>query len=124
MDIIDYTTIARRRLRLLVGVPLVVALIVLGVTFLSAPEFKSTATVGATTLVGGPENSFNGPQGPNQFTAAFAAMAGMPEVARKVSDSTGWFPYLEQILEVRILFAMAQQDLDLSKTNWLLLKTE
>ena len=28
MDIIDYTTIARRRLRLLVGVPLVVALIV------------------------------------------------------------------------------------------------
>ncbi len=89
MDIIDYTTIARRRLGLLVGVPLVVALIVLGVTFLSAPEFKSTATVGATTLVGGPENSFNGPQGPNQFTAAFAAMAGMPEVARKVSDSTG-----------------------------------
>ncbi|MBK9725740.1 MAG: hypothetical protein U0Q14_07545 [Dermatophilaceae bacterium] len=89
MEIIDYLSLARRRLRILIGVPLVAALLVFAWTFLRPAEYKSTATVNTATLVGGESNSFNGPQGPNQFVAAYAAAVNMPKVAKAVSDATG-----------------------------------
>ncbi len=88
MEIIDYLNIARRRLGILIGVPLIAGLLVGGWTFLRPAQYKSSATVNTATLVGGENNSFNGPQGPNQFVAAYAAAVNQAETARAVAEAT------------------------------------
>ena len=50
MEIIDYLSLARRRLRILIGVPLVAALLVFAWTFLRPAEYKSTATVNLSLI--------------------------------------------------------------------------
>ncbi len=89
MEIIDYLRIARKRLKLLIVVPLLAGLIVTAFVILTPRTYAATAVVGAPALVGGSvSNQYNGSQGVLQYTAAFQATADSPIVLQKVADAT------------------------------------
>lgn len=90
MEIVDYLRVARRRLWVLIGVPLIAA----GVTVylvLSAPAaYTASGTVSAPALIGGStSNQYSGSQAVNQFVAQFQATAQSPMVRSTVHDKTG-----------------------------------
>jgi capsular polysaccharide biosynthesis protein len=88
MEIVDYLRAARRRIALIILIPLVAAGSAAALLFLQKPVYISTATVDPPALVGGPTSQYTGSQGVIQFVAAFQATASGPLVRQKVSAQT------------------------------------
>jgi uncharacterized protein involved in exopolysaccharide biosynthesis len=90
VEIVDYLRIARRRLWVLVGIPLAAAVITTLFVFLSPAQYTATATVSAPALVGGsPGNQFSDSQAVGQFASAFQSTAQGPAIRQSVSAATG-----------------------------------
>lgn len=90
MEIVDYLSIARRRLAILVAVPLLAAAAAGALVLLAPTKWTATTTVSAPALVGGATgNQYTGSQAVSQFAAAFQATAQSPGVRQTVADSTG-----------------------------------
>lgn len=93
MEIVDYLRIVRRRLWLLVGVPLLAAGAAATLVLLSPQQHTATAYVAAPALVGGAAaQQYTGTQAANQFAAAFGAAATSPRVVDEVAADTGVAP--------------------------------
>jgi hypothetical protein len=90
VEIVDYLRIARRRIAVLIAVPLLAAAAA-GALVINAPtRWTATATVSAPALVGGATgNQYTGSQAVSQFAAAFQATAQSPGVRQTVADQTG-----------------------------------
>lgn len=80
MEIADYLRVARRRVAILIAVPLIAAAVAAGYVLLSPATYSATATVSTNALVGGASSPFTGSQGDSRFVAAFAATATGPAV--------------------------------------------
>ncbi|SDZ24994.1 Chain length determinant protein [Micromonospora pattaloongensis] len=90
MEIVDYLRVARRRLWVLVGVPVVAAAAATAIVLLAPQRYAGTAYVAAPALVGGAAaQQFTGVQAANQFVAAFGAAVTAPKVVEQVSADTG-----------------------------------
>ncbi|WP_405109379.1 Wzz/FepE/Etk N-terminal domain-containing protein [Micromonospora sp. NBC_01405] len=90
MEIVDYLRVARRRLWVLVGVPVVAAAVAALVVLLGPQRYTATSYVAAPALVGGTAaQQYTGTQAANQFAAAFAAAVTSPQVVDQVSADTG-----------------------------------
>lgn len=88
MEILDYLRIARRRLALLILIPLLATAAAVGYVLLKPTEYTATGVVSTTSLVNTPWSQYTGPQGATQFIAAFAANATTPAVLKAASAST------------------------------------
>ncbi|NBE84129.1 Wzz/FepE/Etk N-terminal domain-containing protein [Micromonospora rubida] len=90
MEIVDYLRVARRRLWVLVGVPVVATAVAALVVLLGPQRYTATSYVAAPALVGGTAaQQYTGTQAANQFAAAFAAAVTSPQVVDQVSADTG-----------------------------------
>ncbi|MFI0794473.1 Wzz/FepE/Etk N-terminal domain-containing protein [Micromonospora rubida] len=90
MEIVDYLRVARRRLWVLVGVPVVATAVAALVVLLGPQRYTATSYVAAPALVGGSAaQQYTGTQAANQFAAAFAAAVTSPQVVDQVSADTG-----------------------------------
>ncbi|SCL55450.1 Chain length determinant protein [Micromonospora yangpuensis] len=90
MEIVDYLRVARRRLWILLGLPLVAAAVAASVVLLGPDRYAGTSYVAAPALVGGnAAQQYTGTQAANQFAAAFAAAVTSPQVLDQVSTDTG-----------------------------------
>jgi capsular polysaccharide biosynthesis protein len=89
MEIVDYLSVARRRIWILVLIPLVAVVATAGFELLSARTYSATATVSTQALVGGPNSTFAGTQGASQFVAAFSATATGPATLAAASRESG-----------------------------------
>jgi capsular polysaccharide biosynthesis protein len=89
VEIGDYLRVIRRRLWILVLVPVLAAGVV-GAVLLSQPlKYRAVATVAAPALVGGAaDNQYSGPGGVRVFVANFAAALTAPQVVSKVAEQT------------------------------------
>jgi hypothetical protein len=88
VEIIDYLRVARRRLWLLVAVPVLAAGAAAALVLLAPTRYAATAYVAAPALVGG-DSQYSGNQAANQFVAAFGAAVTAPTVLAEVSAATG-----------------------------------
>ncbi len=89
VEIADYLKVARRRLWILILVPLLAAGAALAYGLLSPRTYSSTATVLTPSLVGAQYSQFTGPQAIDQFVSAFAASAADPTVVAQTAKETG-----------------------------------
>ncbi len=90
METVDYLRVARQRLWILAGLPVLAALVAAGVVLLTPAKYAVTAYVAAPALVGGvAAQQYTGTQAANQFVAAFAAAATSPKVIDQVAADTG-----------------------------------
>lgn len=89
MEIIDYLRVARRRLLILVLVPLLAVGIAIASVLLTGTKYTATATLSTAALVGAPSSQFTGTRGPDQFVAAFTAAATGPAVLAAAASDTG-----------------------------------
>jgi capsular polysaccharide biosynthesis protein len=88
METVDYLRVARKRLGLLVGLPVLAALIAVLVVLLTPARYAVTTYVAAPALQSS-GTQFSGSQGANQFVAAFAAATTSPKVIDQVAADTG-----------------------------------
>jgi capsular polysaccharide biosynthesis protein len=89
MEIADYLRVARRRMWVLLGVPILAAAITAALVLLSPTTYTGTATVSAPALVGGAtSNQYTGSQAVNQFVAQYTATSQVPAVLDAVSRDT------------------------------------
>ncbi len=112
MEIIDYLRIIRKRIAVLLLVPLLAAGAAAAYILSSPATYSATATVSTGTLVGG-TGDFTGPQATSQFVAAFSAAATGPSVINAVSDRTGVSP---TDLRAGLLLAQAGASSDMTVT--------
>jgi hypothetical protein len=90
METVDYLRVARERLRILIGLPVLAVAVATAVVLLTPQRYAVTAYVAAPALVGGvAAQQFAGTQAANQFVAAFAAAATSPKVIGQVAADTG-----------------------------------
>ena len=89
MEIADYLKVARRRLWVLVLVPVLAGGAALAYGLLSPRTYSATATVLTPSLVGTQYSQFSGPQAISQFVSAFAASAADPTVVAQTAEETG-----------------------------------
>lgn len=89
MEIVDYLRAARRRIALIILVPLVAAGGAAAILFLQKPVYMATSTIDPPALVGAPTSQYTGAQAFVQFVAAFQATASGPVVRTAVSKHTG-----------------------------------
>ncbi|MFK3980778.1 Wzz/FepE/Etk N-terminal domain-containing protein [Micromonospora sp. NPDC050397] len=93
MEIVDYLRVARRRLWVLVGVPVLATGAATGLVLLAPQQYSGTAVVAAPALVGGATGAqYSGTQAASQFAAAFGAAVTSPRVLADVSGDTGVAP--------------------------------
>lgn len=85
MEIVDYLRAARRRLWLIILLPVLSAMAAASVILVQPTMYVATATVDPPALVGGPTAQYTGAQGVTQFVAAFQATAGGPLVRNAVA---------------------------------------
>ena len=89
MEIGDYLRVIRRRLWVLILVPVLAAGTVAAVVLLQPPRYRAVATVAAPALVGGSAgNQYSGPTGVRVFVANFTAALTAPQVLSKVAAQT------------------------------------
>lgn len=89
MEIADYLRVARRRLWVLLGVPLLAAAVTAYLVMAAPTQYTATSTVSAPALIGGStSNQYTGAQAVNQFVAQFQATANTPAVLDAVSAQT------------------------------------
>jgi hypothetical protein len=92
VEIMDFLKAARRRLLLIILLP-VLSMAVTETLLLTQPTaYSGTAIVDAPALVGGLDSQYTGAQGVNQFVSAFEATASGPVVRHAVLDATGVSP--------------------------------
>jgi capsular polysaccharide biosynthesis protein len=117
METVDYLRVARKRLMILIGLPVLAALVAAAVVLLTPPRYAVTAYVAAPALVGGvAAQQYTGTQAANQFVAAFAAAATSPKVIDQVSADTRVAPAdIRDAVEVKQVGASSQ--LTLTYTN-------
>lgn len=89
MEIADYLRIARRRLWVLILIPLVAGAAATAYVLQSPIEYSAEATLSTTSFVGGPDDQYTGTQAAGQFAAAFTATASGPGVLATASQETG-----------------------------------
>jgi capsular polysaccharide biosynthesis protein len=89
MEIGDYLRVIRRRLWILVLVPVLAAGAVAAVLLLQPVKYRAVATVAAPALVGGSAtNQYSGSGGVRVFVANFTAALTAPQVVSKVVEQT------------------------------------
>ncbi len=117
METVDYLRVARKRLLILIGLPVLAAVVAAAVVLLTPPRYAVTAYVAAPALVGGvAAQQYTGTQAANQFVAAFAAAATSPKVIDQVSTDTRVAPAdIRDAVEVKQVGASSQ--LTLTYTN-------
>jgi Mrp family chromosome partitioning ATPase/capsular polysaccharide biosynthesis protein len=87
VEIGDYLRVIRRRLWVLILVPVLAAGAVAAVVFLQPPRYRAVATVAAPALVGGSaSNQYSGPSGVRVFVANFTAALTTPQVLARVAE--------------------------------------
>lgn len=113
VEIVDYLRVVRRRLWILVGVPVLAAAVAALVVLLAPQQYVGTSYVAAPALVGGTAaQQYTGTQGANQFAAAFSAAVTSPQVVGQVSTDTGVAgERLRDGLQVRQVGASSQLEL-------------
>ncbi|WP_434739779.1 Wzz/FepE/Etk N-terminal domain-containing protein [Micromonospora sp. SH-82] len=90
VEIVDYLRVARRRLWILLGVPLLAASAAALVVLIGPDRYAATSYVAAPALVGGTAaQQYTGTQAASQFAAAFAAAVTAPQVVDQVAGDTG-----------------------------------
>lgn len=117
METVDYLRVARKRLLILIGLPVLAAVVAAAVVLLTPPQYAVTAYVAAPALVGGvAAQQYTGTQAANQFVAAFAAAATSPKVINQVSADTRVAPAdIRDAVDVKQVGASSQ--LTLTYTN-------
>ena len=80
MEIVDYLRIARRRLWILILVPLLAAGGAVALVLQSPPSYSATGYLSTAAIVGGPTNKYTGTKAASDFAAAFSAAAKSPPV--------------------------------------------
>jgi capsular polysaccharide biosynthesis protein len=89
VEIGDYLRVIRRRLWILVLVPVLAAGAVAGVLVSQPVKYRAVATVAAPALVGGAAtNQYGGPGGVKVFVSNFTAALTAPQVVSKVAEQT------------------------------------
>jgi capsular polysaccharide biosynthesis protein len=89
VEIGDYLRVIRRRLWILVLIPVLAAGVVGAVLLWQPLKYRAVATVAAPALVGGAaDNQYSGPGGVRVFVANFAAALTAPQVVSKVAEQT------------------------------------
>jgi capsular polysaccharide biosynthesis protein len=94
VEIADYLRIARRRLWILILVPVLAAGVVAAYVVYKGPSYAATATVAAPAVVGGAQTNssyggYGGSNGIKAFVGNFTAAATAPQIVNKVSAQTG-----------------------------------
>jgi hypothetical protein len=90
VEIVEYLRIARRRLWVLLGVPVLAAGAAAALVLLAPQQYVGTAYVAAPALVGGTAaQQYTGTRAANQFVAAFGAATTAPQVLEEVATDTG-----------------------------------
>lgn len=90
MEIIDYLRIARRRLWVLLVVPVLAGGAVAALVLTGPTSYQARAFVAAPALVGGDSsNQYSGPQGVTTFVNAFIGRATSYPLAMQVQSETG-----------------------------------
>ena len=89
MEIADYLNVARRRLWILLLIPMLAAGAAFAYGKTRPLSYSATATVRTPGLVGTAYSQFNGPQAVGQFVSAFAASASDPFVISETAKATG-----------------------------------
>jgi Mrp family chromosome partitioning ATPase/capsular polysaccharide biosynthesis protein len=90
VEIGDYLRVIRRRLWILILVPVIAAAMVAVMVAVQPPKYRAVATVAGQALVGGSTGSqYSGPAGIRVFVANFTAALTAPQVLGKVSEQTG-----------------------------------
>ncbi len=89
MELIDYLHIARRRLWILILIPLLAVCAAAALALATPAKYTATATVSTTGLVTGSASQFTGTQAVNQFVAAFNATSTGPAVLAEAAKQTG-----------------------------------
>ena len=90
MEISDYLRIIKRRLWILVLVPVLAAGAVAALVLTQPTTYVATATVAAPALVGGSSaNQYSGSNGTKAFVSAFAATATIEQVVDVVAKDSG-----------------------------------
>ncbi|MDG4764906.1 Wzz/FepE/Etk N-terminal domain-containing protein [Solwaraspora sp. WMMD406] len=119
MEIVDYLRVARRRLWLLVGVPVLAAGAAATLVLIAPQQYTATAYVAAPALVGGAAaQQYTGNQAANQFAAAFSAAATSPRVVDEVAADTGIAASrLRSGLSVSQVGASSQMEITYASTN-------
>lgn len=93
MEISDYLRIIRRRLWILILVPLLAGGAVAALQLRQPASYASTATVAAPALVGGSQtNQYTGATGARAFVSNFTAAITAPVIVNKVAAETGVLP--------------------------------
>jgi capsular polysaccharide biosynthesis protein len=93
VEIDSYLGAIRRRIWILVLVPLLAAGAVIAWELLQPPRYQATATVAAPAVVGGPNtNQYSGTNAPRAFVADFSAALTSPLIVNQVADKTGAAP--------------------------------
>lgn len=89
MEVVDYLQLARRRLRIIVAVPLLAAVGVLAHAQFAATSYQAGAYVFAPQALAGAGNQFSGPAGVTEWVNEFSAAAVSPRVVRRVARTSG-----------------------------------
>ena len=116
MEIADYLRVARKRLWVLILIPLLAAGAAVAWVLTSPPEYSATATLSTTAFVGGASNQFTGTQAAPSFAATFTAKATGPAVQAAASEESG-VPVSQLEDGIRVAQNGASSDMTLSFTG-------
>jgi capsular polysaccharide biosynthesis protein len=116
MEIIEYLRIARRRVWILVLVPLMAAVAAAAFILLQPTQYRATATVLSSTMVGDASSPYSGPQGSTQFVAAFNAAVQSPTVRAAVASATG-VPATKQLDNITVAQLGSSSDMTVTYTS-------
>ncbi|HET7389130.1 MAG TPA: Wzz/FepE/Etk N-terminal domain-containing protein [Nocardioidaceae bacterium] len=89
MEIVDYLKVARRRLWILMVVPLLAAGGVLAYHFAAPSTYQASAYVFIPDVVSGSNSAYSGAGGAGNWVSAFSATATSPIVTRPVAERVG-----------------------------------
>lgn len=93
METANYLSIIRRRLWILLVVPLLAVGAVVAWELRQPPRYSATATVAAPAAVGGPStNQYSGVNAPRAFVADFSGAVTSPLIVNQVAEKTGAAP--------------------------------
>jgi capsular polysaccharide biosynthesis protein len=93
VEIDSYFGAIRRRLWILILVPLLAAGAVIAWELLQPPQYQATATVAAPAVVGGSTtNQYSGANAPRAFVADFSGAITSPLIVNQVAEKTGAAP--------------------------------
>jgi capsular polysaccharide biosynthesis protein len=93
VETVSYLSIIRRRLWILLVVPLLAVGAVVAWELRQPPRYSATATVAAPAVVGGPStNQYSGVNAPRAFVADFSGAVTSPLIVNQVAEKTGAAP--------------------------------